>query len=86
MNKNDLINQLTRTLGSKREAKQALENIFSAMREALCSNEKVIISGFGSFNVKFYRAKKIVNPRTKKLMLIPPKRKIKFKPSKHLLT
>ncbi|MFN3966872.1 MAG: HU family DNA-binding protein [Endomicrobiia bacterium] len=85
MNKNDLILALTKVLSTKKEAKQAIEKTFSTMAEALRAEEKVVISGFGSFHPKLTKSKKMINPKTKKIMLIPPKIKIKFKPSKNLL-
>ena len=85
MNKKDLVLALTKVLSTKREAKQAVERIFSTIADALRSGEKVVISGFGSFHPRHTKAKKMVNPKTKKIMLISPKIKIKFKPSKHLI-
>jgi len=84
MNKKDLIEALTRVLSTKKEAKDAIETIFSRIQAALKSGEKVAISGFGSFNIRIFRAKKMMNPRTKRIMLISPKKKVKFKPSKAL--
>ncbi|OGS21821.1 MAG: hypothetical protein A3J83_08295 [Elusimicrobia bacterium RIFOXYA2_FULL_40_6] len=85
MNKKDIIEALTSVLSTKTEAKNATEKIFSAMQSALRSGEKVIISGFGSWSIKLIRAKKMINPKTKKIMLIDPKKKVKFKPAKNLL-
>ncbi|MBU0951898.1 MAG: HU family DNA-binding protein [Elusimicrobia bacterium] len=85
MNKKGLIEALTSVLSTKTEAKNATEKIFSTMQNALKSGEKVIVSGFGSFNIKLVRAKKMLNPKTRKVMLINPKKKVKFKPAKNLL-
>ncbi|MDI6640683.1 MAG: HU family DNA-binding protein [Elusimicrobiota bacterium] len=86
MNKNDLVLILTKVLGSKTDAKKAIETIFSAMKEAIKSGEKVVISNFGSFHTKVHRAKKFTNPKTKETILIPPRRKVSFKLSKNLLS
>ncbi len=85
MNKNNLILALTKVLSTKKEARQAVEKVFSSLAEALRSGEKVVISGFGSFHPKLTKAKKMINPKTKKIMVISPRIKIKFKPSKDLL-
>jgi nucleoid DNA-binding protein len=85
MNKRDLINSLTKVLSTKREASNAVQRMFGVMRDRMRSGEKVVISGFGSFNVKMYRAKKIKNPKTGKEMLVQPRRRVRFKPSKYLL-
>ncbi len=85
MNKNNLILALTKVLSTKKEARQAVEKVFSSLAEALRSGEKVVISGFGSFHPKLTKEKKMINPKTKKIMVISPRIKIKFKPSKDLL-
>jgi len=85
MNKKDLINSLLKVLSTKRESKNAVERIFGVMREKVRSGEKVVISGFGSFNVKMYHARKAKNPKTGADMLIKPRRRVRFKPSKDLL-
>ena len=81
MNKNDLINSLTAVLSTRKEAANAVEKIFSEIRKRLQSDERVVISGFGTFYIKHYKSKKLYNPKTDKEIIVPPRRKIKFKPS-----
>ncbi|OGS22063.1 MAG: hypothetical protein A2252_02565 [Elusimicrobia bacterium RIFOXYA2_FULL_39_19] len=85
MNKENLVLSLTKVLSTKREAKMALEHLFATIKESLKSGEKVIVSGFGSFNITIHRAKKIKNPKTGKIILISPRKKVKFKPAVNLL-
>jgi nucleoid DNA-binding protein len=85
MNKKDLVKSLARVLSTVRESHDAVENIFSAMRKALRSGDKVVISGFGSFHPHIVRSKKGRNPRTGEILQLAPRRKVKFRQSKDLL-
>ncbi len=85
MNKSHLILSLTRVLSTRQESLNAVNRMFSEMAAALKRGEKVIISGFGSFQPYIAKARKVVNPNTKQKMTVPPKRKIRFVPSKDLL-
>lgn len=85
MNKQDLVKSLTRVLSTTKESRDAVETIFSAMRKALRSGDKVVISGFGSFHPQIVRAKKGRNPRTGETMQLAPRRKVKFRQAKDLL-
>jgi nucleoid DNA-binding protein len=85
MNKTDLINSLLEVLSTKKEAIMATDKIFLTIKNALRKGEKVVISGFGSFNVKLSPSRKYRIPKTDKYISIPAKYKIKFKPSKNLI-
>lgn len=85
MNKRDLINSLTKVLSTKRESKNAVERVFSVIRDRLRAGEKVVISGFGSFSARMYHSKRMKNPRTGKETIVQPRRRVRFKPSKDLL-
>ena len=82
MNRNTLIESLTKVLSTKKEARNALETIFSSIRNALKNGDKVIISGFGSFNANIMKAKRVRNPKTGLIMNISPRKKIRFRQSK----
>lgn len=82
MNKEDLIQEVAKVLGTRVEAKQAVERVFQHMVSALRSSDKVILHGFGSFHVVMAKAKKGRNPKTGEVYPIPPRRRIKFIPSK----
>ena len=84
MNKADLIESLTKVLSTKKEAKDAVERIFSEMRRALNEGHKVVISGFGSFYPFTTRPKKCRNPKTGEKMQIPPRKKARFHQAKAL--
>ncbi|MFH1380139.1 MAG: HU family DNA-binding protein [bacterium] len=85
MNKADIIEELRKVVSTQTEAKQACEKVFQTMRESLQKGDKVVISGFGSFNVKIRKARKARNISTGETIDVPATRRIKFVGSKHLL-
>ncbi len=84
MTKNDLIDSLSRIMPSKKHAAEAVNKIFELMLNSLKDGQKVVITGFGSFNVKVTETKKGRNPKTGDTIMIPPKKKIKFKQSREI--
>jgi len=84
MNKSTLVISLTRVLSTKKECLSAVDRIFSEMAKALSRGERITISGFGSFHPYISRARRVVNPVTKQVVDVPPKRRVKFIPSKDL--
>ncbi len=85
MNKLDLINKLSAVVSTKKEAEQVLGTIINNIKSALKLNERVVISGFGSFTVYIRKAKKLRNPRTGELMKIMPRKVVRFRPAKKFL-
>ncbi len=84
MTKNDLIEKIAKYMPSKKEAAVIVNKMFDEMLTALVNGEKVVITGFGSFNLLVTQAKKGRNPKTGDALLIEPKKKIKFKQSKEI--
>jgi DNA-binding protein HU-beta len=82
MNKNDIIESLTKVLSTKKEARDAAETIFRKIKNALKEGNKVVVSGFGSFNSVIMKAKRVRNPKTGQIINIPPRKKIRFRQSK----
>lgn len=82
MTKNDIAKSLAKILSSKKEADAAVNMVFDEMAEALRNGEKVVITGFGSFNMFITQTKKGRNPKTGETLLISPMKKIRFKQSK----
>jgi nucleoid DNA-binding protein len=85
MNKADLADVVTQVLGNQQEAKTAVTRLFEAMRNALREGDKVVVQGFGSFHVVMRKSKPARNPRTGEAVMIPPRRRVKFKMAKDLL-
>lgn len=84
MNKATLVEVVGRVVSTRKEASAAVEAMMNAMRMALRSGEKVVLSGVGSLHVKMRKAKVGRNLRTNALIPIPPRRAIRFKTSKEL--
>lgn len=84
MTKNDLINKLAEIMPSKKDANEAVNKLFESILMALKDGQKVVITGFGSFNLKVTETKKGRNPKTGEVVMIPPKKKIRFKQSKEI--
>ncbi|MBQ7735530.1 MAG: HU family DNA-binding protein [Bacteroidales bacterium] len=80
MNKAQLIDAIAEKAGlQKVEAKRALEAYVEATTEALKGGDKVSLVGFGTLSINERAARKGRNPQTKKEMMIPAKKVVKFK-------
>ncbi len=84
MNKSDLINEVAKVIGTKKDAQKAVDCVFAAIKNALSKNESVTIIGFGTFKVAKRKARVGRNPRTGKEIKIPEKKVPKFVPGKAL--
>ncbi|GHT36777.1 integration host factor subunit alpha [Endomicrobiia bacterium] len=82
MTKNDIAVTLLKILSSKKEADAAVNKVFEEISNALKNGEKVVVTGFGSFNIFETKTKNGRNPKTGEKLLIAPMKKIKFKQSK----
>ncbi len=74
----------TRTGLSRADAAAALEAALTAMQEALCRGEEIILRGLGRFHLKYRKSRKGQNIRAKKTIIIPPRIVISFHPSKSI--
>ena len=86
MNRLDIIKAVARVLTTKGEAARAVETTFDTVRAALRAGEKVVISNFGTFRVKARQARVGRNPKTGDTVEVPPRKGVRFKASKNLLT
>ncbi|MBI5595371.1 MAG: HU family DNA-binding protein [Elusimicrobia bacterium] len=86
MNRLDIIKAVARTLTTKGEASKAVETTFDVIRQALRDGEKVVISNFGTFRVKARQARVGRNPKTGQTVEVPPRKGVRFKASKNLLS
>jgi len=84
LTKNDLIDKISILMPSKKDAAVVVNKLFEEMLAAIVNGEKVVITGFGSFNLLVTQTKKGRNPKTGETILIEPKKKIKFKQSKEI--
>lgn len=85
MNKNQLIKSISK--GAKltqKQAGKALSATLDTIGDALKKGQKVALIGFGTFSSAMRKARKGINPRTRKSIKIAAKRVAKFKAGKHL--
>ncbi len=68
----------------KKAAVDAVETVFAIIKDSLRRNEKVKISGFGSFAVNHKRARRGRNPQTGAEIVIDSRVVLSFKPSQTL--
>ncbi|HPV02120.1 MAG TPA: HU family DNA-binding protein [Clostridiales bacterium] len=85
MNKTDLINSIASKSGlNKKNSEAALNAFISSVEEALVKGDKVVLVGFGTFEVRERAARKGRNPQTKKEVQIPASKAPVFKAGKVL--
>ena len=85
MNRKDLAKVMAEGADiSRANAEQALGALLEAISGALAREEKVSISGFGTFSVTRRAARQGRNPKTGETIAIPASKKPKFTPGKSL--
>jgi len=86
MNKGDLVNEVAKVVSTKKEAKAAVDCVFSSITNALKKkkSEPVTLVGFGTFKVDKRKARKGRNPQTGEEIKIEAKRVPKFVAGKAL--
>jgi nucleoid DNA-binding protein len=84
MLKRELIEKTTESLTGylKKDISKAVDIIIETMSESLDRGKRVEIRGFGSFSVRGRKARKTKNPKTGKIMDIPPRKTLHFAMSK----
>ena len=84
MNKGDLINEVAKVVGTKKEAQEAVDCVFSSITKALKKGDTVTLIGFGTFKVVDRNARKGRNPQTGEEIDIKASKAPKFTPGKAL--
>lgn len=85
MNKSGLVDAVASQLEiSKAEAGKAIEAVIESIANGLKEEEKVAISGFGTFTRKKRNARVGMNPATKEPIQIAESTTCSFKPSQQL--
>lgn len=83
MNKNELVTAMAKKAGlTKKDAEAALNAFTSTVETAVKKKEKVVLVGFGTWEVRQRAARKGMNPRTKQEIKIPAKRVPVFRAGK----
>ena len=84
MNKGDLVNEVAKVTGSKKNAQAAVDCVISSVTKALKKKDTVTLVGFGTFKVDKRKARKGRNPQTGEEIKIKAKRVPKFVAGKAL--
>ena len=86
MLKRDLVEKTTESLQGylKKDIGKAVDIIIETMAESLDQGDRVEIRGFGSFSVRQRKARQTKNPKTGKIMDIPPRKTLHFAMSKSI--
>ena len=84
MNKGDLINEVAKLVGTKKEAQAAVECVFDSITKALKKRGQVALAGFGTFKVAKRKARTGRNPKTGEEIKIAAKSVPKFTAGKAL--
>ena len=75
MTRAELIEQLAQTRKMAwQHAELVVQAIFGCMEESLRQGERIEVRGFGTFEVRSYKAYTGRNPRTGNVVVVPPKR------------
>ena len=85
LTKADLVDTLYDNLPlDKQKATQIIEDWIELLKDGLSRDEKVMLSGFGVFEVKGKHARPGRNPQTGDRITLSARRVVKFKPSQLL--
>jgi DNA-binding protein HU-beta len=85
MNKTDLVNAISSKSGlNKKNSEAALNALISTVQDTLKNGDKVVLVGFGTFEVRERAARKGRNPQTKEEITIPASKAPVFKAGKGL--
>jgi DNA-binding protein HU-beta len=84
MNKGDLVTEVAKVVGTKKEAQAAVNCVFSTITKALRKKDTVTLIGFGTFKVGKRKARKGRHPQTGEEIKIKAKKVARFMPGKAL--
>jgi len=83
MNKKALVSIVSTKTGiSRADVEDVINKTFETIREAVCRRERVILRGFGTYDIKSYGAQKFKQPRTGDYYELPPRDLPSFTPVK----
>ena len=85
LTKADLADSIYATLSvDKQKAAQIVEDYIQIIKDALAKEGKVMLSGFGSYEVKYKPPRRGRNPQTGDSIILRARKVVKFKPSQLL--
>ncbi|WP_054692946.1 HU family DNA-binding protein [Syntrophomonas palmitatica] len=85
MNKSELVKALAEKAEiTQKDAAKALDAMVDTIQAALAKGDKVQIIGFGSFEVRDRKERKVISPATGQEIKVPATKVPAFKPGKSL--
>lgn len=85
MNKSDIIYEITNRLDvTKKDTEEIVDMFLELIGDSLERDDKVVLSGFGTFEVRSRVSREGVNPRTGERIEIPGQKTVAFKIGKLL--
>ena len=69
---------------TRKQVEIVVNTVLDGIKDALSREDKVEIRGFGSFRVRYRRAKEGRNPKTGETVSVPPKKVPFFKAGKEM--
>jgi nucleoid DNA-binding protein len=81
--KYDLVITITKTTGFKQEdVKRVVQMVLDGVIDALEDEGRLELRGFGVFEVREMEARRALNPSTGEAVIVPARRRVKFKTGK----
>jgi DNA-binding protein HU-beta len=85
VNKSELVKSLAEKAQiTQKDAAKSLDAIVETIQQALAQGDKVQIIGFGSFEVRDRKERKVISPATGQEIKVPATKVPAFKPGKSL--
>ena len=79
MTRKDLIDRVAKEFGlKKKDAEAIVKFIFREIAEAVRRGERVSIQGFGAFELRKLKERRMRNPRTGEKIKVPARKKVFF--------
>ena len=69
---------------TRKQVEVVVNTVLDGIKDALSREDKVEIRGFGSFRIRYRRAKEGRNPKTGETVQVPPKKVPFFKAGKEM--
>ena len=86
MNRRDIVAGVAPFVGqSKAAIDKILRLLLVKIERGLWRGERVILSGFGTFQVRERKARKGINPQTRQPVMIRARKVVRFRPGRELL-
>jgi DNA-binding protein HU-beta len=85
VNKSELVKALAEKAQiTQKDAAKALDSLVETIQNTLASGDKIQIIGFGSFEVRDRKERKVISPATGEEIKVPATKVPAFKPGKSL--